>query len=64
MGTYANSDDQDTMPLNETNNSSVSALKFQNQFSQKEIQYIPELSETQNNAYWYAWFFPGTHVFR
>ena len=26
--------------------------------------YHPELSETQNYAYWYARFFPGTHVFR
>ena len=25
---------------------------------------LSELSETQNNAYWYARFFPGTHVFR
>ena len=25
---------------------------------------VSELSETQNYAYWYACFFPGTHDFR
>ena len=30
----------------------------------KIIQMYPELSETQNYAYWYARFFPGTHDFR
>ena len=28
------------------------------------LLYVPELSETQNYAYWYARFFPGTHDFR
>ena len=33
--------------------------------SEKEtIDHYTELSETQNNAYWYTRFFPGTHDFR
>ena len=28
------------------------------------ISLVSELSETQNYAYWYARFFPGTHGFR
>ena len=38
-------------------------LWYGGDFVQK-ISYLAELSETQNYAYWYARFFPGTHDFR
>ena len=34
------------------------------QFFSASFFHVTELSETQNYAYWYARFFPGTHVFR
>ena len=33
-------------------------------FAGRTYHIVAELSETQNYAYWYARFFPGTHDFR
>ena len=42
----------------------LSSPRCKSQVPAKETKCLTELSKTQNYAYWYARFFPGTHDFR